>query len=188
MKGYHVALGVALLLGTFPALAGEPALSLKKGDTFWRAEISVTPGTFSGKTGRNGDFYFTGSVEYDWVMRERLILGLRAYPLFWYHEHDEGNGESENIEGGGIALTLRYYIKKNRFTGWYGEASSGPVVLSDYFEDNSSRVNFLNTLGIGYQFKNDWHITATWQHISNAGLGADNAGVNGFGMAIGYRF
>jgi hypothetical protein len=154
----------------------------------WRVEIGAVAGGFSGESNRDGDFYFAGSIEYGWPVFSRAVLGLKAYPLFLYHEEEGEDGGSEEILGAGAGLFARLYARKDETAGIYAEASIAPIYHSDYLEDNSSRMNFLNSIGVGYEFDNDWHVSLKWEHMSNANLGSDNAGMNGLSLGAGFSF
>ena len=83
-------------------------------------------------------------------------------------------------------LLLRWEAAPRR--GWFGEIGVSVLVHTERFDGNSSKLNFMSDGGVGYKFKNDWHVSAQWRHISNSGLGDKNSGVNGLGIAIGYTF
>lgn len=154
----------------------------------WRVEVSDTAGIHTGKTDREGDWLLTGSLEYEWPVMAHGSLGLRIYPLFYLSE-DEDDGDSDSIWGGGGGPVLRLYHHEDTQTGFYLEAGASLIWMSDHIEKNSSRVNFLTGIGLGYQFgESGWHAIAKWEHISNAGTGDRNTGYNGLGVGVGYRF
>ncbi|HOJ32070.1 MAG TPA: acyloxyacyl hydrolase [Candidatus Hydrogenedentes bacterium] len=154
----------------------------------WRLELTGVADIHSGKADRDGDFYFTGSIEYGWPIFSRAVLGLKAYPLFLYREKNDGCGDSDLIYGAGAGICARIYAKRDARTGLFAEVSISPIWHSDYLEGNGSRVNFLSEVGLGYDFDNEWHVALKWEHFSNARLNGDNAGVNGIALAVGYRF
>jgi len=148
----------------------------------WRLELTGLNVFDSPGRHKDGQRYFTGSVEYEFPVSRRGKLGLRLYPLFFH----EG---SHPIYGAGAGLSARVYQHAEEYTGLFGEVGVSALWHSREFHDNSTRVNFLSEAGIGYQFrKSDWHVTLKVEHISNAGLGGDNAGLNGVGLAVGYTF
>lgn len=167
------------------ARADNPFLS-QFHDGEWRLEFAGVCAIHSGEKNREGDFYFTGSVEYGWPIFSRAVLGLKAYPLFLYREN--AGDRSETIFGVGAGVCTRIFARRDERTGLYGEAGIGPIWHSDCIQYNASRVNFLIELGIGYEFRNDWHIAVKWEHMSNGRLRGENSGVNGLGLAVGYRF
>ena len=131
---------------------------------------------------KDGQHYFTGSVEYEFPVSKHGKLGLRLYPLFFH----EG---SDPIYGAGAGLSARLYQHADDYDGLFGEVGVSALWHSREFYDNSTRVNFLSEAGIGYQFpKTDWHVTLKVEHLSNGGLGSENAGINGVGLALGYTF
>ena len=180
-----VCVAVAVLATVPQAQAGEEGDKWRFEDGRWRVELSGFGATYSGKTSRGGDSLFTASVEYEWPIFARVALGLRAYPLFCYHQHDP----QSDIWGAGGGIAGRIYQHKGTLDGWYGEAAASAIWQSDSIEKNSSRVNFLTEPGVGYEFPDtNWHAALKVHHLSNAGLGSENTGTNGLGLSVGYRF
>jgi hypothetical protein len=147
----------------------------------WRLELQgvdvIDP------SGSDGDFYVSGSVEYEMpTALDHLNFGLRAYPLFVY-------GGDDNTYAVAAGFTLRCYQHAVTRDGFYAEIGSGPIWLSRELEGNSSRVNFLSELGLGYKFPDKpWSLSLKYQHISNAGLSDNNKGVNAISFGVGYTF
>ena len=185
--GFAVALLLAVTMSAGSAW-GAPALFEDFGEGSWRVEFTAVGGAYSGKVDRGGDFWFTGSVEYDWPIYARAVLGLKAYPLFLYLQDENDDDESDTIHGAGLGIAARFYFSKEERKGFYGEVGASTIWHSRYLERNTSRLNFLSEVGIGYEFRNDWHMAVKWEHISNGGMGSRNAGVNGVGLAFGYTF
>lgn len=154
-------------------------------DGWWRAELTGVGGMYSGKTSRGGDLMALGSFEYEFPMYARTTLGLRAYPLFYYHQDDP----ADEIFGAGGGLATRIYQNEETYDGWFGEAGGSLIWQSDYIDKNSSRVNFLLEAGVGYEFPDDdWHVALKFFHISNGSMGSRNTGSNGVGLSVGCRF
>lgn len=190
------------LLGALAALivcanAGAD-LNLKEGR--WRLELNQDFGVYQGSRDRSGDYSVNGTVEYEVPAGSRLTLGLRLMPLFAYtqnsdrgnrlfrHAFKRGGEDGDTVWGGGLGLGIRIYQIKDEYRGWFGEAGVTALAHDNKFIANSSNLNFVNTLGVGYQFQNDWHVQFHYQHISNASLGKRNAGANSLGFGLGYRF
>jgi len=147
----------------------------------WRCEFTGVP-VYPGKHDRDGDFYFTGYIEREWMVTDHAAAGIHFYPLFVYHDDGPFYGTAIGVDG-------RWYMDKATGTGWFLEAGESLLWTSDYFEGNSSRINFLSEVGVGYQCREtNWHVTLKFQHISNADTAAENDGVNGPALALGYRF
>ncbi len=149
----------------------------------WRLELSHGRGVHSGSTDRTSDFYHTVSLEYETPATSHITLGLRALPVFLYHDD-----ESDAIYGAGVGLTGRLYQHADSHTGLFGEVGAAALWHSRHFENNSSSINFLTEAGVGYRFPEHWHVSVKFQHISNAGLGGCNSGANGVTLALGYTF
>lgn len=152
---------------------------------FWRLELSGGPGVYSGKAHRSGDWMTKVTVEYETPMTERLTLGLRLLPALLYEQ--DGRGE-ETVWGGGAGVAARLYAKPEGYRGLFGEASGHLVVHKHQIEGNTSNLNFLTGLGLGYQFENDLSAVIRWEHLSNAHLGHHNQGANMITAGIGIRF
>lgn len=176
-----VLLAIVFVLGPNGSAQARP---IEVEDGWWRLEIQGVAVIHSKKTDREGDFYGSGYVEYEMpTAAERLTFGLRAYPLFVYE------AEQDTIFGVAGGFSLRLYQNAENKDGFYAEAGSNVLWHSHHFTENSTRINFLSELGLGYKFPdNPWNISLKYQHISNASTGNDNAGVNGFSLGVGYRF
>jgi len=151
----------------------------------WRLELSGFAALRSGRRSRTGDFGFVGSAEYEIPLRKRLSIGIKAYPLYFYDQDDSGE---DAVLGVGIGPEFRVYAKNAQRKGIFFEIGSALLATTGRFDGNSGALNFLNEAGVGYKFKRDWHITAKFSHISNAGFASHNSGVNSAGIAVGYTF
>ena len=50
----------------------------------WRLELQGAGAVHSSKTDREGDYFVSGSVEYESPWLQHVAFGIRAYPLFIY--------------------------------------------------------------------------------------------------------
>lgn len=176
---------LSLVLLTAPALAESGDEGLAGGE--WRLELSTMAGFSSGSTKRAGDVLITGSAAYEWTAVPHLRLQLRAMPLFAYYEAADDDDDADTLFGAGAGLGARLFLRDSH-EGWYAEAAITAVWHAGRFEGDSSGLDFLSEVGVGYQFRNDWHVTMKYGHLSNAGLGEDNAGVNAVGIGFGRSF
>jgi hypothetical protein len=94
----------------------------------------------------------------------------------------------EDVYGIGFGPALRIYQEKEKRRGWFAELSVTALLHTPQIEGNSSSLNFSSDFGVGYKFKNKWHVSGHLRHISNASLGDKNAGANGVGIGIGFSF
>ena len=161
----------------------------------WRLELSGWGATDTG--GGSDGWLTTGTVDYEFPATPHLTLGLRMMPLLVYGQDDvDGDWDclcrddhgGDTVWGAGAGLTLRLYQVPGEYRGLFGEIQTNVLAHDGHFNGNGSNVNFLSAIGIGYQFRNDWHATLKFGHISNAGLDDDNSGTNVLGLGIGYRF
>jgi hypothetical protein len=149
----------------------------------WRLELDGALGTHSGSTDRSDDFLLTGTVDYEFPATAHTTLGLRLLPLF-IHDQDK----EDTVWGAGFGFTGRLYQKKDDYAGLFGEIEATAVVHSEQFVGNESNLNFMTGFGLGYQFRNKVHLVMKYRHISNAGLGDKNQGINTLGLGIGFSF
>ncbi len=148
----------------------------------WRLELQGAGVLHSSKTDHAGDYFVSGSVEYESPWTDHVAFGIRAYPLFLYPR-------PQPLYGAALGLVFRIYRNAAMDSGPYAEAGVSALWHSRDFSDNSSRLNFLNELGVGYKFEGKpWHIAVKYQHISNAGIAGKNAGVNAVSLGFGYSF
>lgn len=180
------------------ATSAHAELALDQGK--WRLELNTNFGVHQGSRDRSGDFSLIGLVDYEVPANARMTLSLRLMPLFVYTQDGGEDGDwlgdlfhnndrnDDTVWGAGVGVVGRIYQKKDVYEGWYGEAGVTAMFHNNEFVGNNSNLNFLTTLGVGYQFKNDWHLQLHYQHISNGSLGSRNSGANTLGIGLGYRF
>lgn len=154
---------------------------------WWRLELSGVPEASGDPVDRDGDYYLMGSAEYEFKAFHRSTFGLRLMPLFYYYEDDGGGAGS--IFGAGGGVRYRMYWDAETRSGLYLELGVSAFGHTEKFEGNSTHLNFLSEGGIGYQFRNTpWNLGVRYTHISNAALGSENKEIQGFALALGYRF
>lgn len=169
-----------MILCAFYADAG-----MQWGDGLWRLEISGGPGITSGGTDRDGDLLLKGTLEYEIPAAPHLSLGLRVLPLFVYDQNDR---HADTVWGAGAGFGGRLYTKAGEYRGLFAEANVHVLGHDNQFASNSSNLNFLTGLGLGYKFASGWHAVLKWEHISNANLSEHNSGVDTLTMGVGYTF
>lgn len=172
----------------------EPGIWSKIKDTNWddgryRLELQGWVGSRSGNRSRSDDVGIVGSIEREFALGEKLTVGLRVLPLFYY-DADEVSGdayEQTDIWGAGFGVTVRRYFKEVH-EGWYFEFMESIVAHDDKFNGNSGSANFMSETAFGYEFDNHWHLSGKLRHLSNGGWADDNSGVNAFGVGVGLSF
>lgn len=195
-KLLSIALAASALATTLPASeAGAGDFSEGR----WRLELSGGPALDQGSEDRSGDALITGYVDYEFPTTNHTALSLRGMPLFVYtqddeHEnfwreifHDHGH-DGDTVWGGGLGLAYRVYQKGGVYEGFFLELQALALGHSGGIEGDGSNIDFLTGIGLGYQFNSNWHAAFRFEHVSNAGLDEDNAGVNAVRLGLGYRF
>lgn len=192
-------MSVAIMACGLFAVPAHAGLDLDLDEGMWRLELSNDFGVHQGSRDRSGDYSLIGFVDYEVPASSRMTLGLRLMPLFVYTQDNEeehrffrglfhDSDEDETVWGAGLGLVGRIYQVKDEYRGWYGEVGVTALIHDNEFVGNNSKLNFLTTFGVGYQFKSNWHLQMHYQHISNASLGSRNSGANSVGIGVGYRF
>jgi opacity protein-like surface antigen len=96
----------------------------------------------------------------------------------------------------GMTLILRYDFHSFGKLTPYAQIGAGVVhteLNNDYSQNlvgNATSFNPQGSLGLRYQLDKRWSIDAEgmFHHVSNAGLGDRNVGVNGLGALIGLTY
>ena len=170
------------------ALALAPAAfagGVNWADGQWRVEGGVVAAFDDAGADRSNDVYAKLSFEYEASTDYRVTMGVRLYPMFLYLQDEP----RETIYGAGGGLVFRLYQREQTRDGFYVEAGSSLLVHANRFEGNGSNVNFLSEAGIGYKVPHrPMHVALKVEHISNAGLKSDNAGVNGVSLSLRLTF
>ncbi len=150
-----------------------------------RLELAGYAGLNSASESRSGDINVVGSIEYEGALSQRLTLGVKFSPLFYYHQDPAGEPD---IWGASIGPELRFYTKRGEYRGFFGEAGTAVLATAEKFEENSGSINFIVEFGAGYEFKSGWHVAVKFRHLSNLFLASSNAGADGVGFGLGYSF
>jgi hypothetical protein len=121
---------------------------------------------FSNTAGRTS----FGSVSFTW----------RRY---WLHERLYGQ------IGFGAAVHDRYDTIPDPYApGLTPEEAQRRLEIYQNFKALGTRVLFDDQLALGWRFSQRFALEASWAHISNAGLGKPNPGLDDFGAALVWRF
>ena len=175
-----------LLACVFSVDAYAGGLAMKDG--VWRLEIQGNVGTNIGKGKHSDDFYAVAELEYEMPFAERWTFALKLIPALIMDQSDPDDEYDHMVYGAGFGIGFRVYQRPQERTGFFLEAGGSAIAHKNRFSGNGSNVNFLTEFGLGYKWRNDWHVTAKWQHISNASTNEDNDGTNAWGLAVGKTF
>ena len=183
---FSISLTIAL---TSKAFCGDSSFFDDFAQGNWRFESLGGSGLSSGdKSDRKGDYYFAGSLEYEWpIYKSRTNVGLRGYPALIYYQDRNDKGKNDMVFAGAFGPALRQYQHINH-KGLYWETGISLVWNSRLFRRNASHWNLLSEIGAGYKFDSDWHIAFKFQHISNAQTRSPNEGVNALALCLGFTF
>ena len=129
---------------------------------------------------------FERSKKYRWGGELGLIASTHMItePKTWF-----GDGR-QNVPAAGLSLLARHRFKDDtHFAQPFVEVSSGPMWATERVPAATSHFNFLSQLGVGYVFHPDrkmaWVVGWRFGHISNAGYGRLNSGLNVNSLMIG---
>jgi lipid A 3-O-deacylase len=89
-------------------------------------------------------------------------------------------------------LTWTYDITKSifveaEFGGSVNNGKTGLIVPAGH-NAMGCNVSFRESASLGYRINANWNVTATIEHMSNAGLCTQNRGLTNYGARIGYSF
>ncbi len=166
----------------------------------WRLELSGGTALDSSNLDRSGDLLITGYLDYEIPTTSHTTLIIRTMPLFVYEQQDtleswwnelvsERDIDYDDLVwGAGAGLAGRLYSKADEHQGFFLELEALAFVHTGEIEGDDSSIDFLTGVGLGYQFRSNWQALVRVEHISNAGLGDLNAGVNAVKLGLGYRF
>lgn len=177
-------LSLALVLISTMVFAFAPALSAE-GTGLWRLELSGGPGMPVGNRDRDDDYLVKGTVEYEIPKTPHLSLGLRLLPFFVY---DQNQDDEDTVYGAGAGVGGRMYSVASEYRGLFAELNAHVIGHENRFAGNSSNLNFLTGIGVGYKCTQGWHTVLKWEHISNANLSEHNSGVDVVTLGVGYTF
>ena len=129
---------------------------------------------------------FERSKQYRWNGELGMIFSTHVIsePRSWF-----GDG-SQNVPAAGLSLMVRHRFKNDTHAAQpFVEISSGPMWSTERVPAATSHFNFLSQLGVGYVFHPDrrmaWILGWRFGHISNAGYGRLNSGLNINSLMIG---
>ena len=135
--------------------------------------------TFNGQGHWLHDLYLVHAVEFEWMLFGHVSMGLRGLPLLTYLD-------TRPIAGAGLSVTNRLYWERDG-NGLYLAPEIAVVAHYARFESNSSYINLLSSLDVGYQFRDSpLRIGLKLEHMSNANLTAHNRGWNGISLLVGW--
>jgi len=183
MKVLRVCFGLAMFASVLCAQEGP-----EKGGT----EIQMwTSGGHSVPGGRGDTGIWNAGLRYGWVLTGSHLPGLLkgrfeyavdAVPAYLIFQ------PSGTVYGVGLnPLNLKWNFVRHGNLSPYLELSGGTLFTTSKVPSGTSAVNFTSGAALGTHFlgNNAWALEARYLHISNAGLGDLNPGVNVFELRLG---
>ncbi|MDP9266769.1 MAG: acyloxyacyl hydrolase [Acidobacteriota bacterium] len=180
-----------------PSNAGAqslPSTSLTKGT--WDLGLSGTGGT-SVSGGVDDVRIFTVGFRVGRILTNEHGSGFVRGNLEWALDVSPVNvyfTEPENVYGASVApLNLKWNFTSGSRVAPYLQLSEGVLFTNkDLPFPGTSQVNFQSGLGLGFHFftreKRAWTAEVKYQHISSAGLGDLNPGINTVQFTLGYNW
>jgi len=178
---------LCLMLATFASVLGAQ-VGPEKGAT----EIQIwTSGGHSVSGGRGDTGIWNAGLRYGWVLtgshapgflKGKFEYAVDAVPLYLIFQ------PSSTVYGVGLnPLNLKWNFLRHGNMSPYLELSGGTLFTTDKVPARTSAVNFTSGAAFGAHFlgKNAWALEARYLHISNAGLGDLNPGINLFEIQLG---
>ena len=91
-----------------------------------------------------------------------------------------------------FGITPVFRFQRDDKLGWYGEAGIGAHYFTELYDNNdrqfSTRFEFSDHIGIGYNFTNKCEVALKIQHFSNGSIKQPNDGANFAILKAAYRF
>jgi Lipid A 3-O-deacylase (PagL) len=178
---------VCLILATF-----APLLSAQIGPEKGTTEIQIwTSGGHSISGGRGDTGIWNAGLRYGWVLtgsrapgflKGKFEYAVDAVPVYLIFQ------PSSSVYGVGLnPLNLKWNFIRHGNISPYLELSGGTLFTTDKVPVGTSAVNFTSGAALGTHLlgKNAWALEARYLHISNAGLGDLNPGINLFEIRLG---
>jgi|KBSMisStandDraft_5_1062788.scaffolds.fasta_scaffold01464_9 lipid A 3-O-deacylase len=180
-----------LLLGFVLAVFAS-TLEAQEGPEKGATEVQIwTSAGHSVPGGRGDTGIWNGGLRYGWVLTGSHLPGLLkgrfeyavdAVPAYLIFQ------PSGTVYGVGLnPLNLKWNFVSHRSISPYLELSGGTLFTTSKVPAGTSAVNFTSGAALGTHFlgKNAWAIEARYLHISSAGLGDLNPGINVFEIRLG---
>ena len=181
-----------LLTATLVALSSTVAFA-QDGPQQGSNEVQVwTSGGHSVSGGRGNTGIWNAGLRYGWVLtgahlpgflKGRFEYAIDAVPAYLIFQ------PTGTAYGVGInPLNLKWNFVAHRRWSPYLELSGGTLFTTAKVPANTSSVNFTSGAALGPHIlgpKYSWALEARYLHISNAGLGDLNPGVNTFEVRLG---
>jgi Lipid A 3-O-deacylase (PagL) len=183
------AMRYGILIAVLFASAVSEAQFIEQGAT----EVQVwTSDGHSVSGGRGNTGIWNAGLRYGWVLTEphgpgflagRFEYALDAVPAYLIFQ------PSNTAYGVGLnPLNLKWNFATRGHLRPYLELSGGVLFTTEKVPRATSKVNFTPSAAFGTHFlgeKYAWTIEARYLHISNAGLGDFNPGINTFEVRLG---
>ncbi|HKR82855.1 MAG TPA: acyloxyacyl hydrolase [Terriglobales bacterium] len=178
---------VGWMLATFASVLGAQ-VGPEKGAT----EVQIwTSGGHSVSGGRGDTGLWNAGLRYGWVLtgshgpgfvKGKFEYAVDAVPVYLIFQ------PSSSVYGVGLnPLNLKWNFRQHGNVSPYLELSGGTLFTTDKVPARTSAVNFTSGAALGTHFlgRNAWALEARYMHISNAGLGDLNPGINLFEIRLG---
>lgn len=175
----------ALVLGLAPLAAQAQAQGLRPSWIYGQAGF-----------GENGTHSATVGVGWPWAWRTSLlgteVGGQTELYGSWWSAHEAGGGR-QSFAQVGLVPVFRFRLDEGR-SPWFLEAGIGATYMNKVFitpdKTFSTRLQFHDTLGVGYSFGADRasEFGLRLTHYSNAGIEKPNPGINFLQLRYGVRF
>ena len=194
MRFLAIALRTRLLLCAACIAVITTAAFSQEGPQRGSTEVQVwTSGGHSVSGGRGNTGIWNAGLRYGWVLtnarfpgflKGRFEYAIDAVPAYLILQ------PAGTAYGVGVnPLNLKWNFVRHRRLSPYLELSGGTLFTTSKVPAGTSAVNFTSGAALGTHIlgpKYAWAIEARYLHISNAGLGDLNPGINTFEMRLGF--
>lgn len=132
-------------------------------------------------------------LPYRFLEAGNWYLGTAFEASASYWDARSGTSGNDSLFEGGLTGMLRYQRTPTGGLAPFVEAGTGPHVMSETGianRDFDIRLTFGSHVGAGFRMgtRGQWEFLYRFQHLSNAGLGDSNPGINFHLLRVGYWF
>ena len=132
-------------------------------------------------------------LPYRFLETGNWYLGTAFEASASYWDARSGTTGNDSLFEGGLTGMLRYQRTPTGGLAPFVEAGTGPHVMSETGianRDFDIRLAFASHVGAGFRMgsRGEWEFLYRFQHLSNAGLGDSNPGINFHLLRVGYWF
>ncbi len=128
-------------------------------------------------------------TQLSWIGSPRAVFGLQINSEGYTNMAYAGILAQKTVADGVFSANDAFYIEGTVALAYHDGAIDVRLRPEDAeWKSHGSYWVIRSGFGAGYRVNENWSVTATYAHISNANLAQPNQGSNDVGVRVGYRF